>query len=130
MNERLLLLLITSFILPHSFSQSKPLPVIDMHLHAEPVKKRQGAPLCIGAPFRDLGINDPANDYRKVFDAALRTNAWATRWLPSAGTADSLRLLTIAAMKKNNVYGVTSGDPGVPNQGPFVFRKLLLSIMF
>jgi len=110
MKYHLFLLLISLFIFASSFSQTKPLPVIDMHVHAERVKERQSAPLCIGAPFRDLGINDPQNDYSRVFDSALRTNAWASNWLRSPGTEDSLRLLTIAAMKKNNVYGITSGD--------------------
>lgn len=110
MKEQLFLLLISSFIVSTSFSQTKPPPVIDMHVHAERIKEQRGAPLCIGAPFRDLGINDPANDYSKVFDSALRTHAWANQWLRSPGTSDSLRQLTIVAMKKNNVYGVTSGD--------------------
>lgn len=110
MKERLPLLFIAHFLLSSSFSQTRPLPVIDMHVHAERVKDRSGATPCIGAPFRDLGITDAANDYSKVFDSAMRTNAWSNSWLRSPGTTDSLRQLTIAAMKKNNVYGITSGD--------------------
>ncbi|MBO9634291.1 MAG: amidohydrolase family protein [Chitinophagaceae bacterium] len=100
-----------SFWLPVSLlsAQTRPLPVIDMHLHAEHIKKG-AAPLCIGAPFRDLGIHDPKNDYREVFQDALTTNAWADHSLCSPGSSDSLRILTIIAMRKNNVYGVTSGD--------------------
>jgi uncharacterized protein len=110
MKRSLVLLLIMHTFLATSFSQTKRLPVIDMHVHAERVKKPKGGSPCIGAPFRDLGINDPANDYSQVFDSALKTNSWADQSLPSPGTSDSLKLLTIAAMKKNNVYGVTSGD--------------------
>jgi predicted TIM-barrel fold metal-dependent hydrolase len=110
MKKRLILLLIAQSIFLYSFPQGKPLPVIDMHLHALHIKDQRGSTPCIGAPFRDLGIHDPANDYSRVFDSALKTNAWADRYLHSQGTSDSLKLLTIAAMKKYNVYGVTSGD--------------------
>ena len=111
MKRILFLLLISHLLIHHSFSQSRPLPVIDMHIHAEHIKKKKGdPPLCIGAPFRDLGINDPKNDYSQVFESALKTNGWADHYLPSPGTDDSLRLLTITTMRKNNVYGVTSGD--------------------
>jgi hypothetical protein len=100
-----------SFCILHLFSpaQKRPLPVIDMHLHAEHIKE-SATPPCIGAPFRDLGLHDPKDDYREVFDNALKTNKWADRSLRSPGTNDSLRLLTIAALKQYNVYGVTSGD--------------------
>src|SRR5688572_31188983 len=98
-------------LLQCSLSQKRQLPVIDMHLHAEHIKKKQGqAPVCIGSPFRDLGITDPRLEYSKVFDSALKTNAWADKFLASPGTDDSLRQLTIDALKKYNVYGVTSGD--------------------
>ncbi|HEY1201412.1 MAG TPA: amidohydrolase family protein, partial [Niastella sp.] len=80
-----------------------------MHVHAEIVKKRDTQPH-IGAPFRDLGINDPQNDFAQVFETALKRNSWADRYLSSPATEDSLKQLTIAALINNNVYGVTSGD--------------------
>jgi predicted TIM-barrel fold metal-dependent hydrolase len=93
-----------------TFSQPRSLPVIDMHLHALKVKENNASPVCIGAPFRDLGINDPRNDFAEVFKAALLTNKWADHFIASPTTNDSLRSLTIAALKKNNVFAVTSGD--------------------
>ncbi|MFT3674850.1 MAG: amidohydrolase family protein [Chitinophagaceae bacterium] len=98
------------------FSQSRPLPVIDMHLHAQHVKKGDGAPLCIGAPFHTLGINDPQQDYSRTFQEALKSNQWADRSLPAPGSDDSLRMQTIALLKKHNVYAVTSGDPELISQ--------------
>lgn len=92
------------------FPQARPLPVIDMHLHALQVKKGMISPLCIGAPFRDLGLHDPKNDYSEEFDDALLTNKWADHFIASPTTNDSLRIMTIAALKKYNVYGMTSGD--------------------
>lgn len=103
------LILISNSFLSCLFAQRKALPVIDMHVHAEFVKKRDTQPH-IGAPFRDLGINDPKNDFGQVFETALKTNSWADQYLSSPGTNDSLKQVTIAALRKNNVYGVTSGD--------------------
>jgi len=110
MNRHIFLGLISNCIISMLFSQTRPQPVIDMHLHAEHIKDPKGATLCIGAPFRELGINDPRNNFQEVFETALKTNQWADQCLASPGTNDSLKQLTIAALRKNNVYAVTSGD--------------------
>lgn len=110
MKKSIFLGLITTYCIPGLFSQTKPLPVIDMHLHVQHIKKQQGATLCIGAPFRDLGLHDPQHNFSDVFENALTTNMWADQCLSSPGSNDSLRLLTLAALQKNNVYGVVSGD--------------------
>src|SRR5262245_11595084 len=90
------------------FSQNRPQPVIDMHLHAEHIKK-QGA-LYIGAPFPGFGSYDPKKSYDSAFQTIHSSNQRTDHFLASPGTNDSLRQLTIAALKKNNVYGITSGD--------------------
>jgi len=110
MFRKLILLFILNSTALSAFLQTRPLPVIDMHLHALNVKKSKDGPLYIGAPFRDLGINDPKYDFAEVFNQALLTKEWSDHSLPSATTNDSLRLLTIAALRKLNVYAVTSGD--------------------
>ena len=91
-------------------AQKHPLPVIDMHLHAYGAKDHGPESLHIGAPFRDLGLNDPKDDFRKTFTSALKTNAWADHYLSSPSTDDSMKLLTLAALRQNNVYAVTSGE--------------------
>ena len=93
-----------------------PLPVIDMHLHALGANDQGPAPIQVGTPFRDLGIHDPKNDYRKVFMNALKTNAWASQSVSSPTTDDSLKDLTIKALQENNVYAVTSGELQVVRQ--------------
>lgn len=98
-----------SLLCQHLPAQQRPLPVIDMHVHALHANDQGPAPVNVGAPFRDLGLHDPAKDYRKAFMQALKTNAWADHFLTSPLTDDSLRDLTIAALVKNNVYAVTSG---------------------
>lgn len=91
-------------------AQKRPLPVIDMHLHALGANDQGPAPISVGAPFRDLGINDPQQDFRSVFMQALKTKMWADYSITSLTTDDSLQQMTLAALHRNNVYAVTSGD--------------------
>jgi uncharacterized protein len=89
-------------------AQKKPLPVIDMHLHAYHVKGTN--PERVGAPFRDLGLQDPGRPYVENYQEALRVSEWAEKQLVSPPTNDSLMVLTLRSLKKNNVYAVTSSD--------------------
>lgn len=91
-------------------AQKRHLPVIDMHLHALHANDQGPAPLSIGAPFEDLGINDPKDDFRQVFTKALKTKMWAKHYITSPSTDDSLRKMTLSVLRRNNVYAVTSGD--------------------
>ena len=59
MSKKSALWLATAFLAQSLLAQKRPLPVIDMHLHALHVNDQGPAPLSVGAPFRDLGINDP-----------------------------------------------------------------------
>jgi predicted TIM-barrel fold metal-dependent hydrolase len=110
MIKKLSLWLAANFIMQLLAAQKPPLPVIDMHLHALHANDQGPAPISVGAPFRDLGINDPRNDFRETFMAALKTNMWADKFITSPTTDDSLKNMTLAALKRNNVYAVTSGD--------------------
>lgn len=101
---------LTSLFLTHSTTaQKRPLPVIDMHLHAMPVKKGS-TPAIICAPFRDMGPHDPAQPYSETYQNALKSSAWADRQLIAPTNNDSLKMLTLLALDKYNVYAVTSGD--------------------
>ena len=91
-------------------AQTRALPVIDMHLHALHANEPGPAPISIGAPFRDLGLNDPKNDFRKTFTDAQKTNIWADKYITSPTTDDSMKNMTLAMLKKYNVYAVTSGE--------------------
>lgn len=104
------LCLFTFFLNQLIVAQKRPLPVIDMHLHALHANDQGPAPLSLGAPFRDLGINDPKDDFRQVFMKALKTKMWADHYITSPSTDDSLREMTLAVLRRNNVYAVTSGD--------------------
>lgn len=91
-------------------AQKRPLPVIDVHVHALHADDQGPPPLSIGAPFRQLGINDPKDDFRGVFMKALKSQMWADHYITSPTTDDSLRQMTLAVLQRNNVYAVTSGD--------------------
>jgi predicted TIM-barrel fold metal-dependent hydrolase len=93
-----------------TYSQVKPLPVIDMHLHALRADEQGPPPITIGIPFRDFGAHDPREDYRSAFTRSLKQHQWADRYITSPSTDDSLRLLTLAAIRRYNVYAVTSGS--------------------
>ena len=110
MRIRLFLWLVLQSLIQSIAAQKNPPPVIDMHFHALHADEQGPPPISVGAPFRDLGINDPKDDYRKTFMNALKTNSWADQFISSPTTDDSLRLLNLAALKQNNVYAVTSGD--------------------
>jgi uncharacterized protein len=108
---RTLLIWVVVFVMMQSLTaQKRSLPVIDMHLHALHANDQGPAPISVGAPFRDLGINDPKNNFRETFMVALKTNMWSDQYITSPTTDDSLKNMTLAVLKKNNVYAVTSGD--------------------
>jgi hypothetical protein len=110
MIRELLYWMIATFMVQSLTAQKRPLPVIDMHLHALHANDQGPAPISVGAPFRDLGINDPKNNFRETFMTALKTNMWSDQFITSPTTDDSLKHMTLAVLKKNNVYAVTSGD--------------------
>jgi predicted TIM-barrel fold metal-dependent hydrolase len=91
-------------------AQKRPLPIIDMHLHALGANDQGPAPQSIGAPFTDLGLNDPKDDFRKVFMKAVKTKMWADHYITSPTTDDSLQQMTLSVLRKNNIYAATSGE--------------------
>ena len=91
----------------------KPLPVIDMHLHAFKANAEGPPPLKMGVPFDNFGSWDPRVPYASVFMKALKTGEGEKRSTTSPLTDDSLRIQTIRALRDNNVFAVTSGDVDV-----------------
>jgi predicted TIM-barrel fold metal-dependent hydrolase len=88
----------------------KNLPVIDMHLHAMPANAQGPPPITMKAPINDYHYNDPKNPFGKTFREAMTSNAWSDMNILSPTTDDSLLSLTIAALKRRNVYAVTMGS--------------------
>ena len=91
------------------FAQTKPLPVIDMHVHALSAAA-QGPPplgLCPGNVFPHW---DQRQTWADTFLAAGKQPPCdAPIWSPT--TDDALREATIAALRRRNVIGLLGGTP-------------------
>ncbi|OKS86719.1 hypothetical protein RG47T_2176 [Mucilaginibacter polytrichastri] len=88
----------------------RPLPIIDMHLHAISINDFGTPPLKIGAPFDNWGANDPKNNFADVFLQEQKTGSWSDHSITSPKTDDELEQATIAILRKRNIYGVLSGS--------------------
>lgn len=104
------LLLAAGVVSARATAQQKPMPVIDMHLHASPADS-QGPPplgLCPGATL--FPARDPLKLWPDVFMAHLKKPPCKDPvWSPL--TDDELRQKTIDVLRRRNVVGVLSGAP-------------------
>ena len=85
-----------------------PLPVIDMHLHAEPIGSYGPPPVAICAPYVTWPQYDPSEPegayaMRFVKEPECEKPLW------SPTTDDALMKDTLAALARRNVYAVASG---------------------
>jgi predicted TIM-barrel fold metal-dependent hydrolase len=55
-------------------------------------------------------LNDPKDDFRKVFMKSVKTGMWADHHITSPTTDDSLRQMTLSVLRKHNIYAATIGD--------------------
>lgn len=106
----LLCLFLTIATMSMAQTKLKPLPVIDMHLHALKADDQGPPPLTMGIPFAQFGAHDPKQDYGSTFMQAMKTGTWAKQITNSPLTDDSLRILTLKVLRDNNVYAVASGE--------------------
>ena len=99
-----LLLVITS----SAAAQKAPLPVIDMHLHANRADANGPPPLAICAPGVGYPPLDPARSWPETFIAWLKNPQCKDPvWGPE--TDDALMRESLLILEKRNVIGVTSG---------------------
>jgi uncharacterized protein len=110
MTKDLYIILLSGCISLALQAQSGKPPVIDMHLHVLRANDHGQGVTYIGTPFRDLGLFDPKDKYRDVFDKAMTSHAWADKYVASPISDDSMKYLTLKALEDNNVYAVASGD--------------------
>lgn len=114
MKRRISLGIIGCCFISALFAQTKkPLPVIDMHMHATHANESGPPPMTMATPFRDWGYHDPKDSFATVFMHVMKSNTWSEKSVTSPTTDDSLQSLTIDALKRRNVYAVTSGDISV-----------------
>lgn len=108
---KLLLLLFLSVITVAALSQTKkPLPIIDMHLHALPADWDGPPPIGMCSPFDHWNVHDPKENGQQYYINTITKNLYCNgRGFWSPGTDDSIMNETIKIMKQYNIYGVTSG---------------------
>lgn len=108
--KKLLTLLIASLSSFITTIAQKPLPVIDMHMHAIYVDRYGPPPVHICSPFAHWSVKDAQSSgmsyYVDVITNKLLCNGKA---LLSPKTDEELMQENFAIMQKYNVFGVTSG---------------------
>jgi hypothetical protein len=91
--------------------KKKPLPVIDMHLHALPANWGGPPPVGMCAPFEHWNVRDPKESGEQYYINSLTKNLYCNgSGFKSPSTDDSIMYETLKALDKYNVYGVTSGS--------------------
>ena len=91
------------------FAQPRPLPVIDMHLHASAATSQGPPPLGL-CPGNGFPVWDQRTTWSETFLAATKKPPCDSPvWSPT--TDDALREATIAAMQRRNVIGLLGGTP-------------------
>ena len=91
-------------------SAQKPLPVVDMHLHASAADDNGPPPLGLCVPLLDYVdlVRDPARPWGEIFmEWQKKPPCPDPVWSPR--TDDALERETIAVMERRNVIGVLSG---------------------
>jgi uncharacterized protein len=108
---RKITLLLTLFVSLGAVAQTeKPLPIIDMHLHALPANWNGPPPSGICSPFEHWNVRDPKESGEQYYINTITKNLYCNgTGFNSPSTDDSLIYETVKMLDKYNVYGVTSG---------------------
>jgi hypothetical protein len=87
--------------------QSRPLPIIDMHLHANRADDN-GPPPTYVCPGFDKTAHDPRLSWEAAFLAVMKTPPCANP-LKGAETDEALMKSTFEILERRNIIAVTSG---------------------
>jgi hypothetical protein len=87
--------------------QSRPLPIIDMHLHANRAAAN-GPPPTYVCPGSESIPHDPRLSWEAAFSAVVKTPP-CTNPLKGAETDDALMKSTFEVLERRNIIAVTSG---------------------
>ena len=89
-------------------AQRRPLPIVDVHLHATAADGNGPPPLAMCTPFTDW-MRDSKDDWNTVFLSRQKTPPCRDPvWSPTSD--DSLMNETLAVMRRRNIVGVVSGS--------------------
>jgi predicted TIM-barrel fold metal-dependent hydrolase len=109
----------------------QPLPVIDMHLHANPYDAEGPPPMAMCTPMQ-LPVWDQRESYEETYLRLFKEPACDDPvWSPTSD--EELMQRTLEEMRSRNVYGVVSGplenvDRWVAEEPNRIFRGLIFSI--
>lgn len=89
----------------------EPRPILDMHLHAEPLGDWSASAIC--APFEEWPVWDPAEhpSFESFLTEVYLQGRACDEPLWSPETDEELMRQTIEIMERRNVYGVLGGAP-------------------
>ena len=104
-----ILLIAAMFTLTNIATAQKPLPIIDMHLHAMSVDANGPVPNSIPRGNPDYPDFDPDKPWIETISQWL-AKPKGDNSIVSPMTNDELRDQTIEILKRRNIYGVTSGS--------------------
>ena len=91
-----------------ALAQSRPEPIIDVHVHALAADDQGPPPLAMCTPIDPMPTWDPARPVMGNFLAPFKQPACPDPiWSPT--TDDEIMRRTLAVMERRNVYGVVSG---------------------
>ena len=89
-------------------AQQRPLPIIDVHLHAEAADAQGPPPLGMCTPIPDM-IGDSARPWPVVFlEAFKKPSCKDPVWSPMSDAA--LLNETLDVMRRRNIYGIVNGS--------------------
>ena len=94
--------------------QHVPLPIIDMHLHAQGAAASGPPPVGVCAPFSEFATRDPQGDMTAALMGVLQKPPCADPvWSPE--TDDALMNATFEVLKRRNIIGVLSAGDELPD---------------
>ena len=95
---------------------SQPLPIIDMHLHAQAADFNGPPPLAICTPFPEFMVRDPREDFQAAFLKLLKNPTCLDPvWSPT--TDAGVRDATLEVLRRRNIIGVISGSEATVEGG-------------
>lgn len=101
---------LTLLIGPLCAHAQRPLPVIDMHMHAAPANSQGPPPLGMCTPIPAFPAWDPAQPYGALFMELFKNPPCKDPiWSPM--TDEEVLTQTLAIMARRNIYGVVSDSP-------------------
>lgn len=105
------------------------LPVLDMHLHAEPIDSYGPPPVAICAPYVTWPMYDPSEPegayaMRFVKEPPCAKPLW------SATTDDAFMKDTLAALDRRNVWAVAGGSPKIVSRWREASKRIISGFGF